>query len=77
MALMTGSVWGQTSQVQATVARAKALELDTPYVPPPGERSSLGPIEVLDGLWSSMRLLPCYSSQSNAFAGNIFEQGWI
>ncbi len=37
MALMTGSVWGQTSQVQATVARAKALELDTPYVPPSGE----------------------------------------
>ncbi len=37
MALMTGSVWRQTSQVQATVALAKALELDTPYVPPPGE----------------------------------------
>ena len=37
MALTMGAGWAQTSEVQALIARAKALELDTPYVPPPGE----------------------------------------
>ena len=37
IALTMGSSWAQTSQIQAINARAKALELDTPYVPPPGE----------------------------------------
>jgi len=37
MALTVGAAWAQTSEVQTLIARAKALELDTPYVPPPGE----------------------------------------
>ncbi|MEI8402893.1 MAG: serine hydrolase [Alcaligenaceae bacterium] len=37
MVLTMGSSWAQTNDVQALIARAKALELDTPYVPPPGE----------------------------------------
>lgn len=37
MVLTVSSGWAQTSNVQALIARAKALELDTPYVPPPGE----------------------------------------
>jgi CubicO group peptidase (beta-lactamase class C family) len=38
LALTMGSGWAQTSDgIQAINARAKALELDTPYVPPPGE----------------------------------------
>jgi CubicO group peptidase (beta-lactamase class C family) len=38
LALTMGSGWAQTSdEIQAINARAKALELDTPYVPPPGE----------------------------------------
>ena len=38
MALTVSSGWAQTSdEIQALIARAKALELDTPYVPPPGE----------------------------------------
>ena len=37
IALTMGSGWAQTSEIQAINARAKALELDTPYFPPPGE----------------------------------------
>ena len=36
MALTVGAGWAQTSDVQRIIDRAKALELDTPYVPPPG-----------------------------------------
>ena len=35
--LAAGVVQAQTNDNQAIIARAKALELETPYVPPPGE----------------------------------------
>ena len=36
MAMALGSARAQTSDIQAIISRAKALELDTPYIPPPG-----------------------------------------
>ena len=36
-AIVASSVLGQDAAREALIARAKALELDTPYVPPPGD----------------------------------------